>query len=281
MTDVISHRVRPRRRPAPRQAEGKLGWGAWVLVGLCVILGAVLLFALQARTPRTVPAVPEARTTPPPIQAPAQPAGPAAAPTASPTSGEGLVTRSPEEGLRVLWAKPQGLVPMFPNTTIEVRFSTPMDRASVQENFKISPPVPGAFEWPRPDQIEFRPRPNLEMGAEYKVSLSEVARDSGRMASLTPFAWTFTVHKAYTFRQNVGRVIRHGCGTCHRPEGEARRVPLGSYPEVLRYVQRGNAAGSPLYAALRDQRTHGGIPLDWKAMSYVIRDWIDKFDAAE
>ncbi len=281
MTDADSARARPRRPPAPPRGGDRLGWGVWVLVAVCLVLGGALLVALRARVPRAVPPA-DTAAGPEAGQAAAPTAAPAPAPSApSPPAGEGHVTRSPQEGLRVLWAKPPRAVPVFPNATIEVRFSAPMDRASVQSNVEIAPPVPGTFEWPRPDQMEFRPRRLLEMGAEYTVAVSAFAHDPRGKAYLVPYTWTFAVHKAYRFRQNVGRVIRHGCGTCHRSGGTAAQAPLGSYPEVMRYVRKGNAAASPLVAALGNPRTHGQVPADWQAMYYVIRDWIDKFDAAE
>jgi hypothetical protein len=181
----------------------------------------------------------------------------------------------------VLWATPKAGVFVYPHAVIEVHFSAAMDRASVQQALAISPEVPGSQEWPRPDQMVFRPRRPLEPGAEYRVRLGASATDLPRQESLHPHEWTFQVYKAYTYRQNVGPLMRHACGTCHGPGRAAARVPLGSYPEVMPYVQKGNAAASPLYAALGDPRRHAQVPREGQAMSYVIRDWIERFDAAE
>ncbi len=286
MTAAEPARTRRPYRPAPKRDE-KMGWGAWVMVGACVLLGAGLVMVFRARLARPVPAVaspaaPEAaqRAAPAGGQAEAPATGQAEGPSSPPTGGEGKVAMSPQEGLRAVWVKPQGVVPVFPHAAIEVGFSAAMDRASVQRAFEMLPEVPGAMEWPRPDQMVFRPRPPLEMGAEYRVRLGPSATDLRRQEGLQPHEWSFQVHRAYTYRHNVGRVIRHACGTCHAPGRPAARVPLGSYPEVVRYVRKGDAAASPLYAVLGDPR-HAQVPADWRLMYYVIRDWINQADAAE
>jgi hypothetical protein len=119
------------------------------------------------------------------------------------------------------------------------------------------------------------------MGADYKGRVLSFARDLRHRESLAPYEWTFQVQRAYTFRHNVGRVVRHACGTCHRPEATALRVPLDSYEQVMKYVRKGNAASSRLVTVLSEPQNHSQLPPDWRAMTYVLRDWIEKFDAAE
>jgi hypothetical protein len=119
------------------------------------------------------------------------------------------------------------------------------------------------------------------MGAEHRVAVTGYARNSSGLEYLHPHEWSFQVHRAYTFSDNVGRIIRHACGTCHSPGNMAARMPLLGYKQVMAYVQKGSSAASPLYASLGDPRTHSQVPPDWRAMTYVIRDWIDKFDGAE
>ncbi len=261
-----------------------MGVGAWVLVGVCVLAGAGLLLGLRARLVRTVPAV-ESAAPQPPAAAPAEGTGqapppePAGPPASPPAGGEGKVSMTPREGLRVLWVRPQGVVPVYPHAAIEVAFSSPMDRASVQQALEIFPEAPGVMEWPRPDQMLFRPRRPLEMGAEYKARLTAAATDLRRQEGLQPYEWTFQVHQAYSWH-NVGRIIRYACETCHAPGRAAAGVPLGNYEQIMRYVRKGDAAASPLYAVLGDAR-HRQVPADWQGMYYVIKDWIDKADAAE
>jgi hypothetical protein len=183
--------------------------------------------------------------------------------------------------LRVLWATPKAGVFVYPHAVIEVRFSAAMDRASVQQAFEVFPQVAASQEWPHPDQVLFRPRQPLELGVEYRVRLGSSATDLRRQEGLHPYEWTFQVYKGYTYHQNVGPLMRYACGSCHGAGGAAARVPLGSYTQAMSYVQKGSAAASPLYAALSDPRRHAQVPREGQALSYVIRDWIDRFDAAE
>lgn len=284
MTPPAPTRTRRPTRPTP-QPDEKMGVGAWVLVGVCVLAGAGLLIGLRARVVRTVPVVESAAPAEAPRAAPAEGTGqapppePAGPPASSPAGGEGKVSMTPREGLRVLWVRPQGVVPAYPQAAIEVAFSSAMDRASVQQAFEISPEVSGIMEWPRPDQMLFRPRRPLDLGAEYKVRLSAAATDLQHQEGLQPYEWGFQVHRAYSWH-NVGRIVRYACETCHGAGRAAARVPLGNYEQVMRYVQKGNAAASPLYAVLGDAR-HRQVPADWQGMYYVIKEWIDKGDAAE
>ncbi len=51
-----SARARRPSRPAS-QPDEKMGWGAWVLVGLCVLLGVGLILIFRGRVGRPGPAV--------------------------------------------------------------------------------------------------------------------------------------------------------------------------------------------------------------------------------
>ncbi len=285
---IVAEPIRaPRSRRPPPQPDEQMGWGALALVAGCVLAGAVLLFLFRGWVWGSTPGDPTA----PPPPAAAVPAGggatgasppsPGDRPPPPPAAGEGHVVLTPQEGLRVLGAKPQAMSVVFPHASIEIAFSAAMDEASLKTALEITPKLDGTMEWPRRDQMIFRPREPLPMGTQYTVVVTGYARSLNRLDYLQPHEWSFRVHEAYTFRQNVGRVIRHGCGTCHSPGRAAARVPLLTYDQVKTYVQKGNSAASPLYASLSDPRNHSQIADDWRAMTYVIRDWIDKFAAAE
>jgi len=127
----------------------------------------------------------------------------------------------------------------------------------------------------------YRPSRPLELGTTYKVVLTAYAQNLRREEYLQRHEWSFEVYRAYSFTHNVGRLLRHACGECHRPGGLAPRVLLDGYEQVLRYVRRGDAAASPLLASLGDPRTHSQVRPEARRLLYIVRDWIDRFDAAE
>jgi len=195
--------------------------------------------------------------------------------------GEGRVTLSPQEGLRVLWATPKLGTMVYPHEVLTVQFSSPMDPQSLRNALQTTPPLAGAMEWPRRDQMVYRPGRPLEMGATYKVVLTGHAENTSREEYLQPHEWSFQVYKSYSFRRNVGGILQYACGECHSAGRSAPHVLLDTYGRVLPHVRKGNAAASPLVAALDNPRTHAQVRPEARRLLYVVRDWIDRFDAAE
>jgi hypothetical protein len=191
------------------------------------------------------------------------------------------VRLTPQEGLRVLWATPKLGTTVYPHEVLTVQFSGAMDPESLRTALEITPPLAGAMEWRRRDQLVYRPSRPLEMGATYRVALTGYAQNVSRQEYLQPHEWSFEVFKDYSFARNVGQILAHGCGECHSPGGLAPRVPLDSYERVMPNVQKGNSAGSPLLTALNNPRTHSQVRPEVRRLLYVIRDWIDRFEAAE
>ncbi|MEO8426214.1 MAG: IPT/TIG domain-containing protein [Verrucomicrobiota bacterium] len=96
-----------------------------------------------------------------------------------------------------------------PDDLIEIIFSLPMDRASVEAGFQISPPMNGAFEWTNNDQtlrfLHAEPFARFLFTTNYTCRILGSARDvSGQMldgnfdrtsegSPVDDFAWTFSL----------------------------------------------------------------------------------------
>lgn len=76
-----------------------------------------------------------------------------------------VIQRTPERGQE-----------LPPNGTIELIFDRPMDHASVEAAFRLSPEVRGDFEWPDERTVRFKAARDLKRDAEYQVSVSSPAR---------------------------------------------------------------------------------------------------------
>ncbi|MBI3414429.1 MAG: S8 family serine peptidase [Verrucomicrobia bacterium] len=90
------------------------------------------------------------------------------------------------------------------NSVVSVTFTQPMDRASAEDAFTISPAVSGAFAWTNGDQtMKFTPAAPLAPAMDYTVKISGAATDVtgatldgnlNRVAQGTPvddFSWSF------------------------------------------------------------------------------------------
>ncbi len=76
--------------------------------------------------------------------------------------------------------------------TYVVEFSEPMDNASVEDAFAISPSVPGTFDWDaRHTVLTFDPI-GLAYSTEYTVSLGTGAMDQHGLALAQAHSWNFT-----------------------------------------------------------------------------------------
>ena len=285
MTGAEPNRARRPHRPPP-QLDERTGGGTWLLVAACILVGAGVVLFLWERMvqgtrleqPAGMPAAVAAAPTP---EAEVALPAPGDRPPPPPGEGEGRVTITPREGLRVLWAAPKRGTLVYPHEVLTVQFSSPLDPASLGNALVISQPLAGSVEWPRQDQMIYRPGRPLEMGATYKVVLNGYAQDLSHQEYLQPHEWSFEVYKDYSFTHNVGGLLRHACGECHSPGRSAPRVLLDSYGRVMPYVKKGNSAASPLLAALENPSIHGQIGPEAQRLLYVVRDWIDRFEAAE
>jgi hypothetical protein len=185
-----------------------------------------------------------------------------------------------EPSPQITAVRPPSFVPQFPDATIVVEFSVPMDRASVEKAFLLEPGLRGRLEWPAPNKMVFQPSHPLPLREEFTVSLGEGMRDL-RGRGVKPYRWSFRVVDGYSYQKNIGRLLQQSCGGCHQQDGIASHRPLSTYAEVRALVTPGNARKSPLYATLEDARFHKDLPPGVSARRAILKDWIETFRAAQ
>ncbi len=78
------------------------------------------------------------------------------------------------------------------NPLIVVGFDEPMDQASVEEAFSISPVLEGDFSWIG-NSVTFTPLTNLVEQQKYEVVVSRFAKDESGNALNSQFVWDFTI----------------------------------------------------------------------------------------
>src|SRR5689334_4382171 len=106
------------------------------------------------------------------------------------------------------------------DTPITLLFDQPMDRASVEQAFKIDPKVDGAFTWSDDMTLTFKPSAAFQRGQEYNVSVATTAKSKAGVALDDPFKLTFSV----TGNLTVGQVV---------PAPDAQQVEAGANITVV------------------------------------------------
>jgi uncharacterized protein YfaS (alpha-2-macroglobulin family) len=78
------------------------------------------------------------------------------------------------------------------DAAIALRFDAPMERASVEQAWQISPPIPGGFDWVADNEVHFIPY-NLGYipAVTYTLSLSNSAHVMGGGSLAAPFTYTW------------------------------------------------------------------------------------------
>jgi alpha-tubulin suppressor-like RCC1 family protein/photosystem II stability/assembly factor-like uncharacterized protein len=81
------------------------------------------------------------------------------------------------------------------NAPVSVTFSEPMNQASAESAFSITPTVDGSFSWSGNEMI-FTPSANYSYSADYTVKISTAAKDLAGNSMTALFSWTFTTEAA-------------------------------------------------------------------------------------
>jgi hypothetical protein len=186
----------------------------------------------------------------------------------------------PQEGFRALSWRPRH-DESYPHSPIEVEFSDPVNRRSVEAGLQVEPAGKGTFAWKSPTYLVFRPAEPFPFGALVQVRLREGILDETGTKRLPPYEWSYTTLVEYRYSRHVARFLRAACRSCHVATGSARQVPLETYQDVIRHVVSGQARTSRLLAALDDAKLHGGLRPEVRENLPILADWIERFRAAE
>jgi len=159
----------PRRRPA------------WAWIGAAV--AAVFALALLGRALWPSPDVPPATTIAQPPVVTDDPEQPPAFLADLPPA---VATISPQPGQEIA-----------PDGAITLRFTQPMDRATVEQALRITPAVAGDFEWEDDQTVSFRPR-GLASATQYQLALAPTALAANGLPLNRELAFSFATFSPLT-----------------------------------------------------------------------------------
>ncbi len=263
------------QRPSPSAERSHRGL-VWLLIGLLVVAGGMYL----ARRDRTA-----ARSPAPPLTPSSQQD---AASAASPKPTETLPQAMPPEpvpprqrNLHVIAATPTSRTFNYRDTPIAVTFSHPVNPETVPPAFKVTPPIPGGYSFPAPNQLVFTPQGFWDLGATYLVTLEEGITDLSGLDHLEPMRWDFSIVGGYFYTRDVSPLVKTHCASCHRAGGPAARIRLDTLADVKQFVKPGSAEASRFVTALTDSNHQGRLAQAALAKVYLFRDWITVFQAGD
>lgn len=102
----------------------------------------------------------------------------------------GLIAVDEASGIRVKSVEPDPATELPSTESIRITFSEPMDAASVQTHFRISPEVAGSFAW-EGSRLTFDPPQPLLPDRDYQITLAKGARSLAGRQTKSDFVWKF------------------------------------------------------------------------------------------
>lgn len=243
---------------------------------MVIVLSALVMSERKVRSPQDT-------TAPAPHVAQAEKVAAVASPQAEQPPP---APAAPPRIWKVLFATPKAeKAEVSRRSEIKLFFNGLVEHDVVEWAFTLTPATPGAFAWPRPDQLVFTPKEALSPATHYTVSLTPTSgfRD-GHEYELLEARWTFTTGTARTYREDIQPLIGTYCSQCHGPTGAAAAIPLATYREVSRYVVPSRSSESRLYTFIQERQHHinmAGPTHSTNQKLTVIKDWIDEDGAAE
>ncbi|MER3514413.1 MAG: hypothetical protein C4310_08500, partial [Chloroflexota bacterium] len=70
-------------------------------------------------------------------------------------------------------------------------FDQPMNRASVEAAFEVSPPVEGTFSWPDDRTVQFKPKQPLDRDKVYVATIKTDAKSAAGLSLTAPLRFKF------------------------------------------------------------------------------------------
>ncbi|MGC9468635.1 MAG: Ig-like domain-containing protein [Anaerolineae bacterium] len=196
-----------RARRAPSAAPRRIPWLAWAGAAVAIILvvagvGQLLQRSVPADAPpietplATVPTSAEGVTEAPASPTPLPTEVPAAIPTAVETEPPFVADLPPA----VITTLPRDGEEVTLQAGILVRFTQPMDRASVEEALTVSPAVTGTFTWHDDRTVTFGTKA-LASATRYQVALSTEAQAANGLPLNRDMVFAFTTVGPLTITQ--------------------------------------------------------------------------------
>ena len=127
---------------------------------------------------------------PQPTPSPMETATPEPSPSPSPTP-PGPTPPPGEASPLIVQRTPEAGAELAPDGAIELVFDRPMDRASVENAFHVSPEVAGSVEWADERTARFKPARDLKRDAEYRVTVGPEARAADGQQLEGPYRFDF------------------------------------------------------------------------------------------
>ncbi|MFQ6100107.1 MAG: Ig-like domain-containing protein [Anaerolineae bacterium] len=160
--------------------------------------------------------------------------------------GPGLRDRSgtPVDGSARWWfTTGNGILSVYPShgshapadANIRVQFGAPMERASVEAAFAITPTVAGSLRWENDSLLIFQPDDFFENGTSYHITLAASARTADGEAVLRrDYGWTFHARPvegwvSFGYGPNVQVVDADGQRTVQLEAKVAQQIELRVY----------------------------------------------------
>jgi len=113
--------------------------------------------------------------------------------------------QSQQEGSapRIISSNPAQREVVGPDSTIQITFDQPMNRASVEASFSMDPKVDGAVSWTDDSTFNFKSAGPLKRGQEYTIKLSTGAKSAAGTALDDPWSLTFQVKANLSVNQVI------------------------------------------------------------------------------
>ncbi len=184
-----------------------------------------------------------------------------------------------QDSLIALTRPKNGSIAEFPIDEIQIVFSKPMNRDSVEKGITIKPIVEASYEWDGTN-LFIIPK-NLKSHTKYTVTLSSQIKTRDNELLKWGYVLEFTTGRKYTYDRDILPLINQTCAQCHDPASSneaAQKHLLYPYKEIMKYVIPGDGNSPLLTKGLSDSMS--GTEFDQKDKQ-IFLEWIRDDNAAE
>lgn len=90
---------------------------------------------------------------------------------------------------------------------IEIEFSDPMNRLSVENSFSITPSVPGNFDWKSDSRVVFKPFSDLEPERRYQLRIDTGSQNHNGLKTAEPYIVEFITDHENSLHVNCSLIL--------------------------------------------------------------------------